>query len=115
MALTKDELEKSENDFRYLIDKYVHYFIIYNQLITKNKRTAEEEQEFLMIHELLLSIGEVLAIAIRALGDELFGNAIDLYYHYKQIANKGNRDAQFLVKELKPLLAISLNSRINMN
>ena len=115
MALSQEEREKFEEDFRYLVDKYVQFFMIYNQLINKSNRTPEEEQEFVSVHQLLLSIGEVLSVAIQALGDDLFGKAIDMYYRFKEIAGKGDSGAQHLIKELQPIFAASLNSRIYKN
>ena len=115
MNITKEELQKFENNFQYLVDKYIQYFNLYNELIYNTKRTSEEELELKMIHELLVSVGHILAITIRTMGDDLFGKALHLYYQYKQIADSGDTDAQYLIKELKPLFANSLNNRIYMN
>ena len=115
MEITQEELQKFENNFKNLIDKYIEYFNLYNQLIINSRRTTEQNLELKMIHDLLIAIGEILTLAIRTIGDDLFGKAINIYYHYKQIANTGDSDAQFLIKELKPLFANSLNNRIYMN
>jgi hypothetical protein len=115
MALKKEELTTFVNNFRYLIDQYVQYFGIYYELLKKSNKTTVEEHEFKLIQELLLSIGEILVIAVRTLGDDLFGKAIDLYYHYKQIAVNGDPKAQYIVNELKPLVNLRLSSRMTMN
>jgi hypothetical protein len=115
MNNSKDEVKNFENNFKFLVDKYIQFFIFYNQLIDNTKRTYKEELELKMVHELLVSVGHILAITIRTMGDDIFGKALDLYYQYKQIADSGDTDAQCLIKELKPLFANSLNNRIYMN
>jgi len=114
MSLTDDERQKFETDFKYLVDKYVEFLSVYNELLIK-ERSVEEEKEFQAVQQLLLNIGEVLFGALKSIGDDLFGKALDLYYHYKDIASKGDEDAQNLLNELKPMLAASLTSRINKN
>lgn len=115
MALSPEERQKFEEDFKYLVNKYVEIFTQYNQLLNKSERSKEEEQEFLAVQKMLLNLGDSLSTAIQTLGDDLFGKAINLYYHYKDEAASGNRDAEELLKELKPLFAASLQSRINKN
>ena len=115
MNITRDELQIFENNFRFLVEKYIQYFDQYNVLIFNVNRTSKEDLELKMIHELLVSIGKILAVTIRTMGDDLFGKALNLYYHYKQIAGSGDPDAQSLIKELKPLFANSLSNRIYMN
>ncbi len=115
MNITREELQKFENNFRFLVEKYIQYFDQYNLLIFNSKRTSDEDLELKMIQEMLVSIGRILAVTIRTMGDDLFGKALNLYYHYKQIASTGDTDAQSLIKELKPLFANSLSNRIYMN
>ncbi|HEY4786388.1 MAG TPA: hypothetical protein VIH57_10085 [Bacteroidales bacterium] len=115
MTLSDEEREKFEADFKFLINKYIEFLTYYNQLLCKIVRTPEEEKEFQTIQKLLLAIGEVLSAALRSLGDDLFGKALDMYYHYKDIASTGNKEAEILLNELKPVLAASLSARINKN
>lgn len=115
MQITQEELQNFEKTLRYVVDKYIEYINLYNQLMVNTKRNPEENLELKMLHDLLTSIGEILAIAIRSIGDDLFGKALHLYYHYKQFATKGDVEAQNLIKELKPLLENSLSNRIYMN
>ncbi len=115
MSLSDEERKKFEQDFKYLVNKYIEYISHYKQLLGKADLSLEEEQEFQTVQQLLLTIGEVLSTALQSLGDDLFGKAMDLYYHYKDIAATGDKDAQDLLSELKPLLAASLTSRINKN
>ncbi|SRR6266542_3227939 len=114
MSISDEDRKKFETDFKYLVDKYVEFLSVYGKLVTK-ERTAEEEKEFLIIQQLLLNIGEVLLIALKSMGDNLFGKALDLYYHYKDVASTGNQEAQSLLNELKPLFAASLKARITKN
>ena len=114
MSLSDEEHQKFEQDFKYLVSKYVEFISRYNQLITK-ERSVEEEKEYLAVQQLLLNIGEVLSVALKSMGDDLFGKALDLYYQYKDMATLGDKDAQELLKELKPMLEASLTSRINKN
>jgi hypothetical protein len=115
MSLSQEERQKFEKDFRYLVDKYIDYLTQYNSFLLMETRNPEEEKEFKTIQQLLLSIGEVLSMAMQALGDDLFGKAIGLYYEYKEAALGGDINAQRLIKELKPMFEASLNSRINRN
>ena len=115
MPLSDEERIKFEKDFKYLVDKYIEFLSRYNQLLSKESRSPEEELEFQTIQQLLLTIGEVLSTALSSIGDDLMGKALNLYYHYKDIATSGDKEAQVLLEELKPMLAASLNSRINKN
>lgn len=115
MSLLQEERQKFEQDFRYLIDKYIEYLAQYNSFLVMVTRNSEEETEFQTIKQLLLSIGEVLSMAMQAMGDDLFGKAVGLYYEYKEAAFSGDMDAQHVLKELKPMFEASLSSRINMN
>lgn len=115
MPLSQEERKKFEDDFKYLVSKYVEFFSKYNVLLNKQERTQEEEQEFLAVQKMLLDIGEALSTALQTLGDDLFGKAVDLYYNYKDAAGAGDQEAQQLLNELKPLFAASLQSRINKN
>ena len=115
MSLSQEDRKKFEQDFRYLVDKYIEYLTQYNEFLAMETRTIDEEKEFQTVQQLLLSIGEVLSMAMQALGDDLFGKAVGLYYEYKEAALFGNVDAQHVVKELKPMFEASLNSRINKN
>ncbi len=115
MAISEEDRLKFEKDFKYLVEKYVEFLSYYNRMVIKETRTIEEEKEFQTIQQLLLNIGEVLSIALKSIGDDLFGKALDLYYHYKNMAADGDKDAMELLEDLKPMLAASLNSRINKN
>lgn len=115
MSLSEEERKKFENDFKYLVNRYIEFLSFYNYLLTKENRTTEEEQEFEATQQLLLNIGNVLSAALKSMSDDLFGKALDLYYHYKDFAAMGDKDAQLYLEELKPLLEASLNSRINKN
>lgn len=115
MSLSEDERQKFERDFRYLVDKYIEYITQYNRFLLIETRSDDEESEFQTIQQLLLSIGEVLSMAMQALGDDLFGKAVGLYYEYKEAAYAGDTGAQHILKELRPLFEASLNSRINQN
>ena len=115
MVLSQEEREKFENDFRYLIDRYIHFFDVYYRLLAKIGRSPEEELEFQTVHQLLLSIGEVLSSAIQSFGDDLFGKSMDIYYQFKQLANEGDRKAQNFIKQMRPILEASLKARINKN
>ena len=115
MAISEEDRKKFERDFQYLVDQYISFFSQYNLLINKKDRSFEEEEEFLKVQQLLLSISSILSTTMQSLSDELFGKAVDLYYHYKLNAGDGNLFAQQLVDDLRPLFAASLNSRINKN
>jgi hypothetical protein len=115
MSLSQEERQKFEEDFKYLVGRYVEFFTQYNQLLNKSERSKEEEQEFLAVQKMLLNIGEALSTALQTLGDDLFGKAVDLYYYYKDMAASGNKEVQGLLNELKPLFAASLQARINKN
>jgi hypothetical protein len=115
MSLSEEERQKFERDFRYLIDKYIEYLTQYNRFLVKENRSDDEETEFQTVQRLLLSIGEVLSMAMQALGDDLFGKAVGLYYEYKEAAYAGDADALHVLKELKPMFEASLNARINKN
>ena len=115
MAISEEERLKFERDFKYLVEKYIEFLSSYNRMVIKDTRTIEEEKEFQIIQQLLLNIGEVLSVALKSIGDDLFGKALDLYYHYKSMAADGDKDAQDLLEDLKPMLAASLNARINKN
>jgi len=115
MSLSQEERQKFEEDFKYLVGRYVDIFTQYNQLLTKTERSMDEEQEFLAVQKMLLNIGEALSSALHSLGEDLFGKAVDLYYYYKDIASSGNKEVKDILEELKPLFAASLQSRINKN
>ena len=115
MPISDDDRKNFEENFQYLVDQYISFFTQYNRLITKKERSFEEDEEFLKVQQLLLSISSTLSSSMKSLSDELFGNAIDMYYHYKINASDGNQFAQKLVEDLKPLFAASLNSRIYKN
>lgn len=115
MSRTEEEQKKFEDDFKYLINKYIEYLAYFSLLISKETRTPQEEQDLQVVQQLLINMGNVLSSALKSMSDDLFGKALDLYYHYKDFAAMGNKDAQHLMKELKPLLAATLNSRINKN
>lgn len=115
MPISEEDNKKFEHDFQYLVDQYITFFSQYSLLINKKNRSFEEEEEFLKVQQLLLSISSILSTTMQSLSDELFGKAIDLYYHYKLNANDGDMFAKQLVNDLKPLFAASLNSRIYKN
>lgn len=115
MSISQKEKQKFEQDFRYLVDKYIDYLTQYNNFLLNKTRSIEEETEFQTIQQLLLSIGVVLSMAMQALGDDLFGKAVGLYYKYKEAALAGDIDAQNVLNELKPRFDASLTSRINKN
>jgi hypothetical protein len=115
MALSQEDRQKFEKDFRYLVDKYIEFLSTYNQLLSCESRTPEQEQQLQSMQKLILNIGEVLSNAMQALGDDLFGKAVDLYYHFKDAALAGDTAAQEVVKELKPMFEATLTSRINKN
>ena len=81
MSLSDEEHQKFEQDFKYLVSKYVEFISRYNQLITK-ERSVEEEKEYLAVQQLLLNIGEVLSVALKSMGDDLFGKALDFHAGY---------------------------------
>ena len=115
MSLSEEERKKFEQDFRYLVDKYIECLIQYNQFLVNENRSVVEENEFQTVQHLLLSVGEVLSMAMQTLGDDLFGKAVGLYYEYKEAACAGDISAQYVLKELKPMFDASLNSRITKN
>lgn len=115
MPISEDDRKKFEHDFQYLVDQYISFFSQYSILINKNDRSFEEEEEFLKVQQLLLSISSILSTTMQSLSDELFGKAVDLYYHYKVDAGDGNVFAKQLVEDLRPLFAASLSSRIYKN
>ena len=115
MSISEEDRLKFEKDFKYLVDKYIEFLSYYNKMVIKDSRTIEEEKEFQTVQQLLLNIGEVLSVALKSIGDDLFGKALDLYYQYKKLAAEGDKDAQELLENLKPMFEASLNSRINKN
>jgi hypothetical protein len=115
MPLKKEDQLKFEADFKYLVNKYIEFLSRYSQLLSKPTLTTDEEQELSSLKQLLLNISEVLSATLKSLSDELFGKALDLYYHYKDIALTGDNEALDFVNEMKPLFAASLKARISMN
>lgn len=115
MSLKDEDHLKFEADFKGLVEKYIEFLSLYNQLLLKPNLTPDEEIEFQVIKQLLLNICDVLSTTLKTLSDELFGKALDLYYYYKGMALQGDNDARSLVNELKPMFANSLRSRISMN
>jgi ABC-type transporter MlaC component len=115
MAISKEDKEKFEQNFSYLVTKYTELLESYTELLGKDGRSEDEEHDLLMAKELLNTIGNVLSVAMQSIGDELFGKAVNMYYHFKEAADAGDTKAQEIICDLKPLFEASLNERINNN
>lgn len=115
MPLSKQEREQIETDFKYLIKKYIESTNVYNSLISKSTLSKVDEKDLEEVRGVIQTLNEVISAAMLSVGNDLFGKAVDMYYHFKETAETGDVQAKKLIKDLKPIFHNSLYMRINNN
>jgi hypothetical protein len=87
----------------------------YTRLIKKNSLDTDELKELGEIEHFLIEVNSKINAIKNMLDQDLFGHSLDLYYKYKEIANKGDLVAKQKLDRLKNFFNESLQSEQLVN
>lgn len=105
----KEELRKQAFD---LIEKIGPFMERFKELSEIKNPNAEEVNELKKLGEMAKKALPVLEQLASYFGESAYGQAVAIYYHAKELAARGDKEAQKTVDELGPLYKEALKERM---
>lgn len=86
-----------------------------NTLTQKKRRSPEEEEQLKETTALIIKLKQYVEDARLVLNDKLYRQTVAFYFHVKNLAEQGDKEAEKLYHELKPLYNVDLLDDLNDN
>ena len=106
---SSEALHKAALILKQKIKEIMPHFL---ELQQKPDRDEEEEKAYQEMKDLLAKTYITIDAITETMSDNLFARSFEVYYHFKELAGKGDEKAKEVYEKMKPLIESTLYKMI---
>jgi hypothetical protein len=109
ITASSEALQKAVSILKQKIKDIMPHFLDLQQ---KTSRNEEEEKVYQEMKDLLAKTYVTIDAINKTMSDNFFARSFEVYYHFKELAGKGDEKAKEVYEKMKPIIEGTLNKMI---